>query len=406
MALVALLSLANRTAAQRVVPRTVKQLPAVQGAKNPVLRPAPRRSPAGDDKALVAGRVSSPAVKTDIPVAGVMVTLHRVGTDSSGPVDSIRTDAAGRYALHYRRPLSDEGVYFAAAVYRGIAYFSTPLKSQRATGEEGEITVFDTTSRAVELHVRGHHVVVSAPRVDGLRNIVEVWELSNDTTVTVMGRDSLTPVWNGALPARAENFAGGEGDVSPGALAARGNRVVLLAPFGPGVKQISYSYTLPPAAFPLTVPLENPTVVLEVLVEEPGAQVSGAGLRSMAAASTGGRTFKRFLGQDAPAASQVRITVPFSAEGTRTKVLIAVAGLIAVVMAGALARALLGRRAAPVNRVAPAVRESEGLVAAIAELDARMERGDTTLDPAAHATTRAALKQRLVAALAAEHRSS
>ena len=335
-----------------------------------------------------------------------MVTLHRVGTDSSGPVDSVRTDAAGRYALHYRRPLSDEAVYFAAAIYRGIAYFSTPLKSQRATGEEGEITVFDTTSRAVELHVRGHHVVVSAPRPDGLRNIVEVWELSNDTTVTVVGRDSLTPVWNGVLPARAENFAGGEGDVSAGALAARGNRVVLLAPFGPGVKQISYSYTLPPAAFPLIVPLENPTVVLEVLVEEPGAQVSGAGLRSMAAATTGGRTFKRFLGQDAPAASQVRITVPFSAEGTRTKVLIAVAGLIAVVMAGALARALLGRRAAPVAHVAPAERESEGILAAIVQLDARMERSDPTLDPAAYATTRAALKERQAAALAAEQLSS
>ncbi|MBC7673480.1 MAG: hypothetical protein H7247_13760 [Polaromonas sp.] len=365
-----------------------------------------RRPVSGGDKAVVAGRVSSPGVKTDIPIAGVMVTLHRVGTDSSGPVDSIRTGAAGHYALHYRRLGTDDAVYFAAAVYRGIAYFTTPLKSQRATGEEGEITVFDTTSRAVNLHVRGHHVVVSGPRPDGLRNIVEVWELSNDTTVTVVGRDSLTPVWTGILPGRAANFAAGEGDVSAGALVPRGDRVVLLAPFGPGVKQISYSYTLPPGVFPLTVALEAPTVVLEVLAEEPGAQVTGAGLRSMAAATTGGRTFKRFLAQDVPAGSQVRVTVPLTAEGTRTKVLIGVAALIVVVMAGALARALVGRRVAAPGRVVPRERASESLIAAIAQLDAGMERGDTTLDAAAYPSHRAALKEQLAAALAAERHSS
>ena len=360
----------------------------------------------GGDKALVSGHVSSPGLKTDVPIAGVMVTLHRVGTDSSGPVDSIRTDAAGRYALHYTRPVTDEAVYFAAAVYRGIAYFSTPLKSQRATGEEGEITVFDTTSHAVDLHVRGHHVVVSGPRPDGLRNVVEVWELSNDTTVTVVGRDSLTPVWTARLPGAATNFAGGEGDVSPGAFAIRGDRVALLAPFGPGIKQISYSYTLPPSVFPLSVALEKPTVVLEVLAEEPGAQVVGAGLRAMPAATTGGRTFKRFLAQDVAGGSQVRVTVPVTAEGTRVKVLIGVAVLIALAMAGALTRALLRRRVAPRARVAPRERESEFLIAAIAQLDAAMERGSTSLDAAAYTTNRAALTQRLADALAAERLSS
>ena len=384
MLLATTVALADRTAAQR-----------------------PARRTQADDNALVSGRVSSPGLKTDVPTAGVMVTLHRVGPDSSGPVDSIRTDAAGKYALHYRRPLTDEAVYFAAAVYRSIAYFSTPLKSQRATGEEGEITVFDTTSHAVDLHVRGHHVVVSGPRPDGLRNIVEVWELSNDTTVTVVGRDSLTPVWKGILPNGAADFAGGEGDVSPGSLASRGDHVVLLAPFGPGVKQLSYSYTLPPGVFPLAITLENPTVVLELLAEEPGAQVTGAGLRSMAAATTGGRTFKRFLAQDVAAGSQVHVAVPFTAEGTRTKVLIGVAALIAVIMAGALARALVGRRVIAPQRVAPRERESDLLTAEIARLDEAMERGDATLDPTACASNRTVLKQRLADALAAEgHMSS
>ena len=355
--------------------------------------------------ALVSGRVSSPAEKTDIPVAGVFVTLHRVGTDSSGPVDSVRTDAGGRYTMRYARSGAPDAVYFAAVVYRGIAYFSAPLQGARAGGEEGEITVFDTTSRAVELHVRGHHFVVSGPRPDGARNIVEVWELSNDTTATVVGRDSLTPVWTAELPRGASEFTGGQGDVSPATIQERAGRVVLLAPFGPGVKQISYSYSLAPKAFPLDLRIERPNVVLEVLVEEPGAQVAGADLRSMAAATTSGRTFKRFLAQDVPARSVVHITVPITTEGTRTKVLVALACGIALIMAGALARALIGRGGTARARPATTANDAETLAAAIARLDARREAGDASLGEATYAAERSALKGRLAAALAAEARA-
>lgn len=362
-------------------------------------------SAGSDALASVSGRVSSPSPKQDIPIAGVTVTLHRVGADSSGPIDSVRTDAAGRYALRYHRSGANDAVYFAAAVYRGIAYFSSPLRSARASGEEGEITVFDTTSRAVEFHVRGHHFVVSGPRSDGARSIMEVWELSNDTTATVVGRDSLTPVWSATLPQGAADFAGGPGDVSPDAIVARGDRVVLLAPFGPGVKQVSYSYSLPVKSFPLTLRLERPTIVLEVLVEEPGAQVTGAALRSMAAATTGGRTFKRFLTQDVPAGSTVHVTVPITTEATRMKVLVVLACAIAVIMAGALARALFGRGGVSWKRAVAAEKQAEALVAAIAQLDARKERGDPSLDDATYAANRAMLKNQLADALALEGRA-
>ena len=362
-------------------------------------------SSGADALASVSGRVSSPGPKQDIPIAGVTVTLHRVGTDSSGPIDSVRTDAAGRYTLRYHRFGANDAVYFAAAVYRGIAYFSSPLRSARASGEEGEITVFDTTSRAVDFHVRGHHFVVSGPRPDRVRNIVEVWELSNDTTATVVGRDSLTPVWSATLPQGAADFAGGQGDVSPSAVQARGGRVVLLAPFGPGVKQVSYSYSLPAKSFPLTLRIERPTIVLEVLVEEPGAQVTGADLRSMAAATTGGRTFKRFLTQDVPAGSTVHITVPITTEATRTKVLVVLSCAIAVLMVAALARALLGRGGVSRKRALPAEKQTETLIAAIARLDARRERGDPSLDDATYAANRAALKSQLADALAIEGRA-
>ena len=45
--------------------------------------------------------------------------------------------------------------------------------------------------------------------------------------------------------------------MSPVTLERRGDRVTLAAAFGPGVKQLSYSYTLPAGRFPLTLTLET-----------------------------------------------------------------------------------------------------------------------------------------------------
>lgn len=347
----------------------------------------------------VNGRVEIPGKDRQLPVAGVMVTVHRVGTDSSGPLDSVRTNASGGYALRYRRFGAPDAIYFTAAVFRGIAYFSAPLKLVRASGDDGAITVFDTTSHAVEFHARGHHVVVGAPRPDGVREIVEVWEISNDTTLTVVGRDSTVPVWTAPLPKGATNLVGGQGDVAPDAMVARGNRVALLTAFGPGVKQLSYSYALPASAFPLTFRPEHATDVFEVLLEEPLARLNSGALRPTDAATTQGRTFQRFLGQDIAKDVPIEIAVPVSTIATRQNVFIAVVVLIVLVMVGALGRALTMRRARPVRRAVQAPRNTESMLAAIAMLDARRERGDPLLGDAEYAEQRAMLKTLLAAAL-------
>jgi hypothetical protein len=359
--------------------------------------------------ALVSGRVVIPSPQKEIPVPGIFVTVHRVGSDSAGPLDSARTDARGRYTVHYTRFGSEDALYFAAAVYRGIAYFTSPLRGGRTEGDDAEITVFDTTSHPVTLTIQGHHIVVSAPDASGAREVVEVYELSNDTTATLVSRDSLTPIWSAPLPADATDFSAGQGDVAASALTRRGNRVELFAPFGPGVKQLSFSYALRSGAFPLHITLERQTSVLEVLLEEQAAQARASSLRAQGSVSTQGRTFKRFLAQGAPAGETIRIDVPTTAGATRVNVLIALAVVIVLAMSAALWRAL--SRRAPADRVptgasvdAPATPDS--LIAAIAALDARHEASDATLDDAHYAAERAALKARLAAALAARGAAS
>jgi hypothetical protein len=354
--------------------------------------------------AVVSGRVIIPAPEKETPVPGVTVTVHRVGSDSAGPLDSVRTDARGRYTVHYSRFGSEDALYFAAAVYRGIAYFTSPLRGPRTEGDDAEIAVFDTTSHPVTLTLQGHHIVVSAPNASGAREVVEVYELSNDTTATLVAHD-LAPIWSAPLPSEATDFAPGQGDVAASALTRRGDRVELFAPFGPGIKQLSFSYSLKDGAFPLRMTLERQTGVLEVLLEEQAAQARGVSLRAQGSVSTQGRTFKRFLAQGAPAGETIRIDVPTAAGATRVNVVIAVIVVIVLAMAAALWRALarrVPRAPLPTGASVDAPATPDSLVAAIAALDARHESADATLDESHYAAERAALKARLAAALAAQ----
>ena len=49
-------------------------------------------------------------------VGGVMVTLHRVGPDRSGPVESMRTRGDGSYAFRYQPTGSEDAIYFVSLV--------------------------------------------------------------------------------------------------------------------------------------------------------------------------------------------------------------------------------------------------------------------------------------------------
>ena len=367
---------------------------AAPGAGTPSLAPAPGPS-------LVEGRVVRPVVTGETPVPGVWVAIHRVGPDSAGPLDSMRTDRYGRYRFTYRRFGDPAALYFAASVYNGIAYFSSPFRGGAVKGDDAEIVVFDTTTHPVRYTIQGHHLVIGAPRPTGLRDIVEVYEVSNDTVVTAIGRDSLTPVWSAPMPKGAIGFTAGQGDVSASSLQRRGDSVVLLAPFSPGVKQLSFSYALDQRAFPLEFTLDRQNGLLEVLLEEPGASVRSPSLRSQGNATTQGRTFKRFLAQNPPAGERVRIDVPSTAFAARSTLVTAVAVGIMLAMIGALWVAYRRGRVIrpPTTRTQP--EESVAtLASAIAVLDARREANDPSLSSADYDAERAALKARLAARLA------
>lgn len=348
----------------------------------------------------MSGRVVRPSGEALIGVAGAWATLHRVGSDGGAPIDSMRTRAGGGYEFRYRAGAADDAVYFVSASHGGIAYFSPPLASPVVSGGDAEITVFDTTSSPIPIQVRGRHLVVSAA-AQGKREIIEVYELSNDSSLTLIAPDTATPTWSAVLPDDAEDFDVGESDVAEAAVEFEAGRLRVFAPIAPGLKQIAVSYVLPANAFPVSIPIERSTPVLEVLIEDPAGSATGAGVVEMDPVSAEGRTFRRFLAADAPATGVLVLRMPRAARFGRGTYLAIVLLAIGTAMLIVLARSFSRRRSLAPGRV-ELPDDPDRLAREIAALDAAYERMPAPTDEAraAYQARRQELKQRLAVALA------
>lgn len=292
---------------------------------------------------FVSGQVVRPGKQSMIPVPHVMVTLHRVGSDGAAPLDSVRSDAAGHYQFHFARTGDLRALYFVSASYGGIAYFTPPFTHATVKGGDAEIAVFDTTSGPVPISARGHHVVVSQVDANGMRNVTEVYELANDSSVTrVASAGNGDEVWAALLPARASGFQVSQGDIPPQAVRFEPGKARVLAPIAPGLKQLSFSYSLPASAFPLRIPIVRETQILEVLIEGEKGTVSGSMLVEKSPVALERRTFRRFLAADVPANSVAVIDLPrdISKDAIDPRLVIAIVAVIAAAMILTLARAL------------------------------------------------------------------
>ncbi|HVF38982.1 MAG TPA: hypothetical protein VM939_03710 [Gemmatimonadaceae bacterium] len=297
-------------------------------------------APPDTSEQRVIGQVVRPGETRMIPVPGVWVVLHRVGNDRAAPLDSIRADPKGGYSFRYRRTGDRNAIYFASALHGGIAYFTPPLHHALVKGEEAEIAVFDTTSRHVPISIRGHHVVVAAVDANSIRSITEVYELANDSSVTKVASNNSHSgaVWSAIVPSGARGFRITEGDVPAGAVKFSDGKASVFAPIAPGIKQVAFTYDVPASSFPLSVPIDRPTQVLEVLIEEPKGTVTGSSsLKEVEPVALERRTFRRFLASNVPANVVSVIDLPAAA---RTSVDRRYLALLTVIIGGAMVVAL------------------------------------------------------------------
>ena len=353
--------------------------------------------------------------------AGSWVTLHRVGKDKAGPVDSVRSNATGHFRMRWTPSGAADAVYFASVTWGGVAYFTAPLRTASARGDEAEITVFDTTSRTYPLTVKGRHLIIGKADSSKTRTVIEVFELSNDSLRTLIASEGTTPrpTWTVAVPQAAQDVRVTQGEITPDAFTYAAGRVSVFAPIAPGLKQVAFSYKLALAAFPIQVRAERGAVVFEILIEEPQGAVFGAGFAAVEPVNLENRNFRRFLAQDVKEGIVTTIELP---SGSATGRNLYIAGLLVAIgflMLLVLSRAMQRRASASADstmramtvpgfsRVAPVLRVldapmHERLAQEISALDATFAKqaSSSASMQQAYDARRAELKEALADALA------
>ncbi len=300
----------------------------------------------------VSGRVLLGG-RDSVPLRGTWAVLHRVTHDGGGPIDSVRTDAAGRYRMRLARPRvsADSGaVYVVSTWYDSLAYFSLPLNVVgRPAVQVEDLVVYPTSKRAPPIHLARRLVTVARPAADGTRDVLEILELENTGLTTRITDDTLAPTWAGAIPSSAVQFQGGQGDISPEAMKLVGDSVYVLGPIPPGhVKQLSYGYVLPAVVrgAGMALPIDQPTQDLNLLIEDTTAAVEAPGVKALGVQAIEQRRFAAY--RAGPLAAGDRVTIGLPRGAFRPETLVKpVAVFFAAAMAGLLIWVLRRKPLAP-----------------------------------------------------------
>ncbi len=315
----------------------------------------------------VSGVIERTMEDTTAPLAGAWVVLHRVGRGSAGPIDSMRSDARGRYAFQYRTT-ADSAVYFASSMYSGVAYFTPPFATADVRDDAASIMVFDTSSAGPGVMTRSHHVVVFSAAGQKVRRVSEVYWLENPNAATrVASRNG--PAWAASLPADANGARVDDGNIPVDGVRLGNGIVQVFAPLAPGLHQLHISYDIPVKSFPLGMTVADSTMVFEVLIEDANGTVRGGPFQRQEPVTVEQRSFRRVLAHDVRPGTKFDIIVPktggISGRTLYVMVVIAIAGFALLL---GLTRSTTRRPPLPsVSRSTPP--QAEQLAHAIAALD-------------------------------------
>ena len=325
------------------------------------------------------------------PVADAWVVLHQVTMDSSGPRDSMRTSRAGSFRFAVSAP-DTMALYMVSTTYRGLTYFSQ-VRTARDAGASllDPLVVYDTSSTGPAIGVAQRHIVIRDAGGGGRRSVLELVALTNDGDRTRIAGEPPRPTWIGRIPAGAQNFEVGQGDVSSEAVRLVGDSVVVTAPMPPGVKQLVFTYDVA-GEREVRLPVDQPAERLLVLLSDTGAVVTEGPLARRGTETFEDTHFAVFSGtaEAAGGAMVIRFTRRRFTPVIATAVIAGVAALLLI-----LAVPLLARRSPEAVRARPP-ETPEVLARTIAALDAEYERGPrSTADTEAYQARRADLKGRL-----------
>jgi hypothetical protein len=216
---------------------------------------------------------------TGKPQAGATVTLFRVGAAGPESLESVKTDAAGRFTLSKDVP----GPRLIQAAFDGVTY--NKMVPPGTPSSNLEIQVFQSIAKPGSARVDQHMMLIE-PQPDGRMAVSESYVWSND------GKTTFNDPTNGTLKFYLPPAA--QGQVTVNVLAPQGmpirrapektslpNVFKVDFPIKPGESRVDLSYAMPfksPGEFASKIYYKGgPTRV----IVPPGVSLAGKGLQNM-----------------------------------------------------------------------------------------------------------------------------
>lgn len=341
------------------------------------------------DGPVIEGRVVN-GTPDGPPVAGAEVELFGLaeGFGRFIPLGSRRTDAQGGFRFTGFDASYDR--YGVTVEYRGVAYQSELGGLGQTEPLELEVTAYETTTDPSGLRLQRAHLLA---QVEGDRvRLSEILLVANpaDRTVVPASREGfLFPLPPGASGVElADPVLASTARTTP-------QGIYDVTPIPPGVKQVIFSYLLPPGPFERSYPFPVDSVAVFV-PQEDGPLLRAAPPRMVDAgpfATQDGLVYRRFEQDGLQAGEPLVLSLALPAASGRSALAPWLAGGGALVLLGLAAQLWRRGRLPGLGRPQPLVDSRELLLAMLAELELGHQRGQ--ISPQLYRHQRRALKDEL-----------
>jgi hypothetical protein len=288
----------------------------------------------------ISGRVIRVVAGDTVTVPGTMVLLHGVSPTVQGVIDSVRSDAAGRW--RFRAAVDSGTVLLVSARHEGIEYFAPPVARERLDALPlVDVLVADLDPTA-PVTIASRHLIVGGPAPDGTRDVIDLVVLRNASGRTRAMPDTATPTWQLVLPPHAANARIGDADFAADMLDLHGDTLFLHAPIPPGDRQLFLQYQIVPASRRFEIPMDQAITALTLMAEEEALEADDYLTRS-GVEELEGRRFVRWAGAVPAGGGTLELSLP-GRDAAPSWTLPALIGLFALLLGAAAWRVALPRR--------------------------------------------------------------
>ena len=334
---------------------------------------------------LVTAELRGRVVLGDTALPSTQVILHRVGTDTSGPLDSLNTGPDGSFRFRLASvpdPGVEQTVYFASVLYDGVSYFGSAIHLAVQLDTLYEIRVYDAEPAPVagaELPLEARYTLLEEQQ--GFWTATDLLQVNNPEQHTLVATaEGVT--WAYPLPEGASDLEIGGGQMTPDAAELIDGHLRVTSSIPPGMREFVVRYRLADPFITLSLP--GFTGEMELLVREPAPPLEVAGLQPAAPVEMEpGVTYRRFV-EDSLMEATVTLTqgqgqpvVPARWLAVGLSLILAVASLYSVLSPRA---AVAGHPETSVPAQVTPFERRQMLLLEVARLDEARAKGDIVVE--------------------------